>query len=64
MARTRSACNVLEFLFASLVMGCLLGMLIPVTYKVFVVSEDIRYAKKVKEIDAGSMHFKGKSGNL
>ena len=63
MARNRSASNVLEFLVATLVMCCLLGMVIPVTFKVHVTSENIRYAKQLKEIDAGRMHSKVKNGN-
>jgi hypothetical protein len=63
MARNRSASNVLEFLVATLVMSCLLGMVIPVAYKVNAASENIRYAKQLKEIDSGSMHSKVKNSN-
>jgi cytoskeletal protein RodZ len=54
MASKRSASNVLEFLIATLVLSCLLGLLIPVAYRVHEVSENIRYTKQTKENDAAS----------
>jgi hypothetical protein len=64
MARTRSASNILEFLIASLVMGGLIAMLIPVTCRVYETSENIRYAKMLKVMDAGNEQSKAKTGNI
>ncbi|MFL5241700.1 MAG: hypothetical protein ACJ8FY_06300 [Gemmataceae bacterium] len=48
MRRQRSASNVLEFLLATLVLGGLLGMLVPVVYKVHQVCENAKYVKELK----------------
>jgi len=49
MTSKRSASNVLEFLVATLILSCLLGLLIPVAYKVHETSENIRYTNQVKQ---------------
>jgi hypothetical protein len=59
MRRQRSASNVLEFLLATLVMGCLLGMLVPVVYKVHEVCQKAKYVQELKQ--SGSLDYAAKS---
>jgi hypothetical protein len=59
MRRQRSASKVLEFLLATLVLGGLLGMLVPVVYKVHEVCQNAKYVQELKQ--SGSLNHAAKS---
>ena len=49
MARQRYASNVMELLFALLILGGLLGILVPVTLKVQAASQTAKIMKEVRQ---------------